>query len=687
METTMRNGISVNSRMVAVATALLIGLSTGPVFAEDDQNELRLETMTVTAQKQEENIQEVPASISTVNEMDIEDRRIESIYDIADFTPGLSIPNNGASGYNSPCMRGVGSGSDYGVPVGLYIDSIPKLGTIGYDEAFLDIERVEVLRGPQGTLYGRNAEAGVINIISRQPDNELKAKLSLEIGEDEKKQATFYVSGPIQKDKFYFGIAGLYYDKKGFIENSITGDTFDDRSHVFGKVHLRWTPSDKADISLIASQMTWDEGGMRQNLTEEGAASYGVSVPKDREVTSNLDGKKNTSKDETQALKIEYDLTPSVKLTSVTAHAAFYSRYDNDLDYSNTTVYHMLEDSKFSKLSQELRLNLSQDRFKWLIGLYFDSDDNNVKYTTESIWPGYAGETDQKLTGTSKSIFAHVTYSFLDDLSVSTGLRYDQEEKDYKSNLSDTKLDENWSQVSPKLSLQYNFQKDGQVYVTAAKGYRSGGFNATVVDSSYRSYDEEILWSYEIGEKMSFLNGQLILNGCVFVMDVDNMQVKEAIGGSETYLTNAAEATGHGIELELTARPIQNLDIIAGYGQSEVRFDEFEDSAGDYEGNLNPFTPKYSYSFGMQYRLGNGFFFRGDLIGYGKMYLDKANEYTREAYNIVNTKIGYEMDQFDIYLYAKNLFDEEYDAEGYFSGCYVIYSDPREIGVRLVARF
>ena len=165
------------------------------------------------------------------------------------------------------------------------------------------------------------------------------------------------------------------------------------------------------------------------------------------------------------------------------------------------------------------------------------------------------------------------------------------------------------------------------------------------------------------------------------------MQVNVHVSPMEFYTTNAAEATGKGIELEMTAKPCDGLSLMAGFGYSDIEFDSFKDVLGDYEGNENPWSPEYTFNIGAQYRHYSGFYVRADLIGYGKMYFDKANDYSRDAYEIVNAKIGYEAEDFDIYLYGKNLFDEEYDSDGYFGGFYTIYSDPGEVGLQLVYRF
>ena len=165
------------------------------------------------------------------------------------------------------------------------------------------------------------------------------------------------------------------------------------------------------------------------------------------------------------------------------------------------------------------------------------------------------------------------------------------------------------------------------------------------------------------------------------------MQVSETVAPTDSYITNAAEATGKGVELELMGKITAGLTIMAGFGYTDIEFDDFKDTAGDYQGNKSTYSPGYTFNIGAQYRWENGFYARADLIGYGEMYFDKANEYKRDAYQIVNAKIGYETEHFDVYLYGKNIFDEEYDSYGYYGGYYTIYSDPGEVGLQVTYRF
>ncbi len=237
--------------------------------------------------------------------------------------------------------------------------------------------------------------------------------------------------------------------------------------------------------------------------------------------------------------------------------------------------------------------------------------------------------------------------------SLTGGLRYETTEKEYQNHISAEHLDDSWDVLTPKLALEYRPLSGIMTYISASKGYRAGGFNASATDPEYAAYDEEELWSYEIGAKNAFLNNRLIVNACVFLMDISDMQVSQKVSPTTSYLTNAAEASAKGVELELTGRITAGLTIMAGIGYTHLEFDDFKDEDGDYQGNKTPYSPEYTFNIGAQYRWQNGLYAKADLVGYGDMYFDKANECKRDAYQIVNAKIGYETEHYDIYLYVK----------------------------------
>jgi len=646
-----------------------------------------LDNIIVTAQKQQENIQDVPVSITVFDDTCLEDRKVESVKDLADFVPNLMIFDNGQPGANSPSMRGIHAvGESSTVSTGLYVNGVPTLIASGYDEEMYDIERIEVLRGPQVTLYGKNTQAGVINIITKVPDNEFRGKVSGQLGEDNKRQALLNISTPIVKDRFFMGVSGRFYEKDGIITHADTGETMDDRKRWSGRTHLRWTPIDDLDLSFIASRFQYDDGQAKMNLTEYGYTMYGQPANGYRQVRSNMAGE-NDSSDESFALKAAWHINDALTLTSITTRREYNDKLKMDWDFSRMSLAHSFKDDVYSKLSQELRLDSKSDRLNWLFGLYYDDDDIDTNMVFDSVVPSMAYTLDRTTSSKSYAAFAHLSYLLMEKLSVMGGIRYETSEFEHQERMYNTTTEVSWDDITPKIALQYRFTPGVMGYVNVSKGYRTGGFNMYATDSQYFSYDPEYLWSYEVGFKSTFLNKRMRLNGALFYMDISDMQVNQAINPAEGYVTNAAEATAIGGELEVSARITNELTLMAGLGMTKVEFDKFEDALGNYEGNKVPFAPDYTFNIGAQYRHTMGFFARVDWVGYGEIYFDKENNYSRDPYQLVNAKIGYEAEQFDVYLYAKNLFDKTYDSKGYYSGYYTIYSDPREAGLQLVYRF
>jgi len=636
------------------------------VYAKDIKS---LDTVTVTAQKVEENVQDVPVSISVFDEFDIQDMQIESAKDIAKYTPNLLLFNINSSGVLMPTIRGLNT--DYGsfsTSMAMFVDGVPIIGTSGLDAPISDVERIEVLKGPQGTLYGKGTESGVINIITKKPNNETKGKIGLELGSDNKRQYTFSASGPIVQDKFYMGLSVKHYEKDGYVYNAHLNKNADDIKNDYGKINLRFTPTDNLDISLISSKLKNDNTG----------TPTGVKTEEKREKYTN----KEYTKTETalHALKIEYDFD-KYKLESITSKKELKDRWLMDYDYTPKFTSYSQNDSTSKNISQELRLSSNTDTFNYLIGLNYTKDDINAQ--TKTIWGG----NSFTITGEAYGLFGHLDYQLNNKLSLIGGLRYDKHELNTKEPAVNLDLDISFTEVSPKLGLQYNLNNNSMLYTTVSKGYRPAGFYTWARAGYPKKFDKETLWNYEIGSKNVFLDNRLIVNATLYYMKVDDMQVHVFIDRYSAYKDNAAKATSQGFEVDLKYKATDNLELFSSFGYNDTKFDEYKDANGDYSDNYNPYAPKYNYNIGAQYRTDQGYYARADINGYGKMYLDKANENSQKAYNLVNTKIGYETVNYDIYLYADNLFDKKYDAIGTFGGNYRTYSPPREIGIRLNYRF
>ena len=639
-----------------------------------------LNTLTVTAQKSEENVQKVPISLSVFDETSINDKSISTLDDIAKYTPNLFLFNTGFQGLTTPSIRGISANLlSFSSPVSMYVDGVPTMSSFGFSDRLMDIERIEVLKGPQGTLYGKNSEAGVINIITKKPNNETKGKIFTTIGSDGKREFGLNTSGALIKNTFYAGVSYKRTQKDGFIKHSKTGEYINEKQTDYGKVNLLYTPLDNLEISFITSRNENDNGAI--DWAKAGQNLDNVSV------SSNLDGYSKPTIT-SYALNIDYKLDNKTKIKSITTKRIHKDKVALDNDLSHMSIIHIFRNYKFDTLSQELRLEKEIGNTKIVSGIYADKEENDLSIVMKTrIDPTGANSHPQKLNSKTYSFFSNVIYPINEKFTINTGIRYDKEKKDISINKSNIYFENDWNNISPKLSLQYNINPSSISYATISKGYRSGGFNPYATSSNYETYDEESLISYELGYKSLFFDNRLKLNTALYYMDIDDMQVQTMLTPGVVYMVNAANANSKGIELDMEALLTDNLIFYSSLGFNKTTFKEFKDRGNDYSNNYNPFAPKYNFNLGMQYRDESGIYARADLNGYGKTYFDSANKYFQKAYELVNVKLGYEEDNYDIYLYADNLFDKEHHATNYFNGTTTAYREGREIGMQLAYRF
>ncbi|RXJ57649.1 TonB-dependent receptor [Candidatus Marinarcus aquaticus] len=666
----------VDSKSIVLFLATTIILTSNS-YAKGSQS---LEPVTVTAQKSEEDVQKVPISMDVFDEYKLADSSIDTIEDLGKYTPNLFLFNVGFQGLTSPSIRGLSANLlSFSSPVSMYVDGVPTMSSFGFSEGLLDIERIEVLKGPQGTLYGKNSEAGVINIITKKPDNELRRKVFTKLGTDGKRVFGLNVSGPIIEDTFYAGISYKHDEKDGFIKHETKGRDVNDKETDYGKLNLRYTPTDNLDISFVTSKKESDDGAI--DWARAGQDLEGVSV------SSNLDGySRPTTK--SFALNIDYDIDETTKIRSITTKRTHKEDAALDNDLSAMNIMHIFRKYKLDTLSQEIRVEKEFVDTKVVSGIYTDKEENQLSLVQKTMMnPTGVNSHPQELNAKTYSFFTNVIYFFNDSFILNTGVRYDKEKKDIKVKESDIALENDWSNISPKLSLQYNIDTSSMMYATVSKGYRSGGFNPYATTKSLETYDEESLISYEIGYKSMFFDNRLKFNTAIYYMDIDDMQVQTMPTPGVVYMVNAASATSQGIELDIEAILCDNLTLYSSLGYNKTTFDQFTDNGNDYSNNYNPFAPKYNFNLGIQYRDERGIYARADFNGYGKTYFDSANEDFQKAYELVNVKVGYEADNYDIYLYSDNLFDTEHHATNYFNGTTTAYREGREIGVQLAYRF
>jgi iron complex outermembrane receptor protein len=303
------------------------------------------------------------------------------------------------------------------------------------------------------------------------------------------------------------------------------------------------------------------------------------------------------------------------------------------------------------------------------------------------------------------AVFGQATYTFMDRLHLTVGLRLDNQsaEGNYHNRANNVTIDSeiNSTEMLPKASLSYDLTRDDMIYATVAKGFLAGGFNWCMNPTQNTfNYDPEYTWNYEAGLKTNWFDNKMMVNMSLFYITIDDKQV--SVVEQDTRLNtiiNAAKAYSYGLEIELKAKPIAELELFANFGYNQAKFDEFVSTAWnssytavvaeDLAGNYLPYAPEYTYTAGAQYRAANGLMARIDLFGTGYHYGDAANNSEQEAYQLVNLRLGYERDNWDAYFWVKNLFDKEYMTWFQPSGSnlYAMDGPPRTIGITVQYRF
>ena len=670
---------------------------------------VEIETMTVTAQKREENVQDVPASISVFSDIQLEDADIRDTFDLIHFSPNLHMQQNRLE--HPVTIRGISSfNTSIYSPSGFYVDDVCYPLHYMQNPELFDIERAEILRGPQGTLYGRNSESGVINIITKKPDNEFRGKVFGEYGNYETSHGDSdsyrtggSISGPIVRDKLYLGLSGQWEDSDGYMYNEFNDDDeVNDFEHANGRATLRWTPSDSWDISLIANVMDTDDHNAEYRWIDGPKKTHPFDVRYDSDGSSDQDGN-------VQALRIKYS-GDSFNILSVSSLLDYRHYFQGDHDCWDDPINkgQSFAEYKDRQYSQELRVSSPQNStpFEWLAGFYAFKEDTDIDFNIYSHTYGMSlfhpvADIETK----SWAVFADGTYTLFEKLHLTAGLRFDSQ--DLEGDMKDNALgatfdkDQDFDEWLPKFSISYDLTDDVMVYASASKGYMVGGYNpycSMNPTTQTFTYDEEKTWNYEAGIKTSWFNNKLMANLSIFYIDIKDKQVSEVVSNIVS-ITNAADAHSQGCEFEIQARPIRGLDIFAGFGYTEAEFDDFKATEwndtytalveNDYEDNDLQYAPNYTYNLSVQYRHESGFFGRADFLGTDNFYGDHANTAEADSYEIVNLRLGYESEHFDLILWGKNLFDEEYLTYVAPYGAYNVGVDgpPQTFGATITYRF
>lgn len=643
------------------------------------------EEVVVTAQKRPEPAQSVPISLTVIPQQTLEDAQIDSLQKIANNTPNFRFfpTNAGGSDFKYYSIRGLNN-FNFLVSqdsVGFYIDDVPFDFGAFLDLGLVDLERVEVLRGPQNTLYGRSSPAGVVNIISRSPTKTPEFRIAGGYGNYNWREAQLSFSDTIIPDRFALRIAGAYQARDGVFENVTLNRSVGEREQFTGRSQLLWTPSQEWSIAFNAYVSDKDNGDpvfTRQDADDPFKTFKAV----DGFVRSNSN---------TQSLRIGYNGS-GFRATSITSRRASTQKvlagdsFSPPLDLFRSNI-----DFNSRVWTQEIRFQSpeSVDRFKWLLGGYyesraFDVDDDAFDYTAlgAALFELPSAGQNRVIADqfrTTYAVFGQVDFKPVEPLTLFAGLRFESStfnldrQRIFQTPGSITVLsprvqrEDSSHEVIPRFGLQYRFSPNAMAYATIAKGYRPDGFNYRADTEDIRRYQEEKTWTYEAGVKSSWFGDRLIANFSVFHNDVEGYQVLlvDDFGFFRNIASADVKATG--FELELKTQPIKGLEFVAGLGYVNSRFDRYINPllGTDFSDNRVPFVPNITYNIAVQYRAPMGIFARLELQGFGKTFFDDANQVEQDPFTLVNLRLGYEWRNYGLYLFANNLFDTRYITSGF----------------------
>ena len=635
----------------------------------------------VVAEKRQSVLQRVPMSISIIDQKQLQNHEIGSLRDVSLYVPNLYLSSLTARRTAFPFMRGLGSGQGEPV-VTTYIDGVPQLTPNSIDIEFLDLQRIEVLRGPQGTLYGRNTLGGVIHLITRQPtDNRTSGGLT--IGEFGLQRYDLSVARVVD-DQTAFGLGGVYSVRDGFTKN-IDGTDIDERETTFGRAQLLLTPSEDLEITLSVYAQADRDGdyvladldGLRQEPHRIAHDFVGYT---DRDVVS-------------PSVTIN-SIGTNVDFTSISSFTSWSAEEATDIDFANdpvnTMTRHVEEDQ--SQLFQELRLSSSQDvpvdlgfaTMHWLAGVSaFSSELNHESETfANTLFTGGVDATDRadfELDDYGFGVFGHLTFTLSERLELGTGLRYTHENKSTDISLSSEatafvpalgQLDsfsDSFEDLLPRVTLSYQSADNIRTYVAAAKGFRPGGYNRSLSPLGPLEFDEEESWTYEAGIKSTWLDNRLRVNAAVFYVDWDDMQldVPNPVMPGRFMLDNIGEARSQGFECDIAARLDEHWEISAGVGVTDAIFTEYTDLSGvDVSGNNLPNVPAFTWNAALRREQDHANGLRSwlgtELTGVGELPFDSLNARQQNDYALINLRAGVGRDIWRLETWVRNVFDEEY---------------------------
>lgn len=691
-----------------------------------------LEEIVVTAQRREEVAQDVPISITAISAKTMERQRIQNPMDLQMHVPSLVY--NEFVGYAQPYLRGIGT--DISQPnadpsVATYIDGIYVANAQGVLTSMLGVERVEVLVGPQGTLYGRNAVGGAINYYTPTPNRSYKSKLVVGYGNYDRKEISGFVSGPVS-DKLSLGFYGAAMNRDTYLHRDFASRPDGEPKGVTelgARVKARYDPTETFGLTVSAEILdTKSPEADAYRQIQPTALGYVFGAPEgppDKYHTNADFAQYNKTRQYAVTAREELDLG-FANLLGITGYRQLKGRGSADYDATSVPLFSFGNPvlTKARQFSQELQLlSPKESKVDWIAGLYYFTERaGQYEFRANSAFlfqPANNLQFIGRVSTTSMAAFGQVTYPIAENLRLTGGLRYSIDRKKFDGEqrvlLDELVLAEvpipnkrkKWSNLSPKITLDYRVGGT-LIYGTFSKGYKAGVFNVNM-PTDPGPVDPEEMDAFEIGHKSDLLKGRLRINTALYHYKIRDLQVQTVrpTSGGSTVVQNAASATLQGIDITVLASLTPDLTVNLGGSYSDAKYKNFEDfgavvqgPAGnsvvfiDAGGNRLARAPKYTFAAGADYEheFGNG----AELVGSVKAHYndgyfwDPSNLYAQDSYWLVNASVSYRLPRLPltISVWGSNLTNQFYNTilNPSAFGVGVFDAPPRMFGATLTWR-
>jgi len=678
------------SKKLLMTTVSATVLMNSQVLAEDSDS---MDEIIVTAQKREQSILDIPFAISAFDEKEIKARGAMDIKDMQYSVPGLSITNN-QPGQDRVQIRGASSGVGLGSPtVGRYLDEVSVNSDATQrtlDVPLLDIQRVEVLRGPQGTLYGAGSIGGTIRFVSNSPDlDEVGGSLGVGFSSIDDGSNGNEINGvvnlPLIEDKLAIRIAASTEDIGGWIDNTAMGESdVNEAKRDFVRAKALFKPSESFNASLMWMHYEFEQDNNNHELSESGFNLLNVDnrgATNERDVNTPF---ATPVSDEWDLLNLilNYEIENATIMSStgyLDRKINFKSEFVNAFFPPNAFGSIELEDRESETLTQEIRVNSNWDRpLNYTVGAFYRKTDTSQ--TQILSYPEFFGFPPQVTTGTapidSKSwaVFGELSYEFSETFTASFGMRYFDEDQEPSvlllggpEPMDMSPEDQSFDAVTPRLNLLWSVSESASVYATVSKGFRSGGINGA--GSSIPTYDPEEATLYEVGGRGTFFDGRVNLDGAIYYSDYDDVQIAITENGRGR-TTNVDSASGPGADLAVGVKLTEDLtfNVTAGYVGRE--YDKVDSSApaNVAEGDASQYTPKRTASASLAYDFNWSSALRG-VARLDMQYAEGFSVFVRtfpaqpvletDALTYLNFRVGAMADNWNVFLSADNLLDEK----------------------------